>query len=156
MRNNVATAIDVLQGFRNVGQAVIIVGGGLVGCETAEFLAHKGKDVTIFEMLDRIGSDIGPLTRWVTRGRLQHLGVKMVKNARVEQITGKGVKANLNGETVFLKADSVVLAVGMVSNLKLAKELQGKAKDLYVIGDSSMPGNIAGAIESAFTVAHSM
>ena len=63
--NNVATALDVLAGRKQTGQTVVIVGGGSTGCETAEFLAQKGKQVTILEMLPRIGADYGPMNRWV-------------------------------------------------------------------------------------------
>jgi 2,4-dienoyl-CoA reductase-like NADH-dependent reductase (Old Yellow Enzyme family)/thioredoxin reductase len=152
-RKKVATAIDVLTGRREVGERVAIVGGGLVGCETAEFLAEKDKKVTILEMLDRIGADIGRTTRWVTMGRLRSLGVRMERNAKVEEITDKGVRATRNGGSEFFEADSVVLAVGMEPNRELARKLEGKVEALYVIGDSAQPGKITEAIESALRVA---
>ena len=151
--NNVVTAIEVLSGRRQVGKKVAIVGGGLVGCETAEFLTQNGHQVTILEMLERIGVDIGRTTRWVTLGRLRELGVNMESNAKVEEITDKGVKVGRQGGNEFFEADSVVLAVGMKSNRRLAQELEGKLKRLYVIGDGAKPGKIAEAMESAMQVA---
>jgi len=150
---NVATAIDVLTGNREVGETVAVVGGGLVGCETAEFLAEKGKNVTILEMLGRIGADIGRTTRWVTMQRLRSLGVKMERNAKVEEITDKGVRVSRDGASMFFEADSAVLAVGMEPNRQLAQELEGKVKALYVIGDSAEPAKITEAIESGLRVA---
>ena len=150
---NVAIAIDVLTGRRKVGERVVIVGGGLVGCETAELLAEKGKKVVILEMLNRIGADIGRTTRWVTMGRLRNLGVRMERNAKVEEITDKGVRVSRDGSSEFFEADSVVLAVGMESNRQLAQELEGKVAALYVIGDSAQPGKITEASESALRVA---
>ena len=148
-----ATAIDVLTGRRKVGDNVVIVGGGLVGCETAEFLADMGKKVTILEMLGRIGADIGRTTRWVTMGRLRSLGVRMERNAKVEEINENGVKASRDGSTEFFEADSVVLAVGMEPDKQLARQLEGKAKALHVVGDCAEPGKVTGAIESALRVA---
>ncbi len=58
---NVATAIDVLTGRKDTGRNVIIIGGGAIGCETAEFLIKKGKNVTILEMLNRMGNDFEEL-----------------------------------------------------------------------------------------------
>jgi 2,4-dienoyl-CoA reductase (NADPH2) len=150
---NVATAIDVLTGRRHVGGNVVVIGGGMVGCETAEFLAEQGKKVTILEMLGRIGADIGPATRWVLMGRLRRLGVKMETNTKVEEITDTGVKATRNNGTEFFEADSIILAVGMKANRRLAEELEGKASAIYIIGDSETPGKITEAIERAFLVA---
>ena len=74
---NVATAIDVLSGKKPTGQKVIIVGGGSTGCETAEFLTQKGKQVTILEMLARIGADYGPMNRFVVIDRLVAAGIRL-------------------------------------------------------------------------------
>jgi NADPH-dependent 2,4-dienoyl-CoA reductase/sulfur reductase-like enzyme len=153
---NVATAIDVLTGRREVSETVAIVGGGLVGCDTAEFLAEKGKKVTILEMLGRIGADIGRTTRWVTMQRLRSLGVKMERNAKVEEITDKGVRVSRDGGSDFFEADSVVLAVGMEPNRQIAQALEGKVKALHVIGDSAEPGKITEAIESGLRVAREL
>jgi len=150
---NVATAIHVLTGRQEVGENVVIVGGGMVGCETAEFLAEKGKKVTILEMLGRIGADIGRTTRWVTIGRLRSLGVRMERNAKVEEIKESGVRASRDGGTEFFEADSVVLAVGMEPNRELARQLEKKVKALHIIGDSAEPGKVTEAIESALRVA---
>jgi len=86
-------------------------------------------------------------------GRLRSLGVRMERNAKVEEITESGVKVSRDGGTEFFEADSVVLAVGMEPNRQLARELEGKAKALHVIGDSAEPGKVTGAIESALRVA---
>lgn len=150
---NVATAIDVLTGRRKVGENVIVIGGGWIGCETAEFLAEKGKKVTILEMLGRLGTGIGPTMRWVTMGRLRSLGVRMERNTKAEEITGSGVKVRRDGGTEFFEGDSVVLAIGMKSNQKLAEKLKGKVANLHVIGDSSKPATIDEAIKSGLQIA---
>ncbi|MBM4446976.1 MAG: hypothetical protein FJ023_06445 [Chloroflexi bacterium] len=153
---NVVLATDVLKGDRRVGQNVLIVGGGMVGCETAEFMVVKGKKVTIIEMLERIGADIERANRWVIMRRLRSLGVRMERNAKVEEITENGVRISRDGNSEFFEGDSVVLAVGMESNRKLAQELEGRASRLHMVGDSAKPGKIAQAIENGFQVAQTL
>lgn len=125
----------------------------MIGCETAEFLAEKGKKVTILEMLGRIGADIERAVRWVVMDRLRSLGIRMERNATVEEITASGARVRRDGDTEFFEADSVVLAVGMKSDHKLSRELEGKLATLHVVGDSAEPGKIAKAIESGLRVA---
>jgi 2,4-dienoyl-CoA reductase (NADPH2) len=74
--NHVATAVDVLAGMKKTGE-IVVVGWGSTGCETAEFLTQKGKQVTILEMLPRIGADYGPMNRWVVIDRLIAAGIRL-------------------------------------------------------------------------------
>ncbi|MBM3148629.1 MAG: hypothetical protein FJZ88_01190 [Chloroflexi bacterium] len=150
---NVVMALDVLTGKKEVDDNIVIVGGGMVGCEMAEFLVQKGKKVTIVEMLSKIGADIERANRWVVLGRLRQLGVRMEVNARVEEVTSQGVRVRRNGNLESFAGDTVVLAVGMQSDCSLAQELEGKVTELHIIGDSAKPGKIAQAMESAFAVA---
>jgi len=149
-RRNVVTALDVLSGRKEVGENVVIVGGGLVGCETAEFLAEKGKRVTIIEMLPRIGNDIIAPNRWVTMQRLRGAGVRMETRAKAEEITKTGVRVARDGKSEFFEADTIVLATGLKPDKSLAQELQGKVASLHVIGDCAEPGKIINAVEQGF------
>jgi 2,4-dienoyl-CoA reductase (NADPH2) len=151
--NNVVTALEVLAGRKEISERVIIVGGGMVGCETALFLAKQSRQVTILEMLDRVGYDLERVNRWVIMSKLRQTGVKMETRAKVVEITNKGVRA-VRGEVVdFFQGDTVVLAVGMRPNNELARELRGKVAELHVIGDCSEPRRIAEAIKEGFCVA---
>ena len=152
--SNVATAIDVLTGKKETGQRVVIIGGGSVGCETAEFLAKKGKQVTILEMLGRIGADYGPMNRWVVIDRLLAEGVRMEANARAEEITEKGVWIIRQGvRSEFFEADTVVIAVGMVSSNGMEEELKGKVDAVCQVGDSVKPAQVQEAVEGGFKAA---
>jgi 2,4-dienoyl-CoA reductase-like NADH-dependent reductase (Old Yellow Enzyme family)/thioredoxin reductase len=153
---NVVTALEVLGGTRQVGERVVVIGGGMVGCETAELLAQQGKKVTVLEMLGRIGSDIGRTTRWVVLQRLGKAGVRTETKAKVEEITDKGVRAKRDGSSEFFEADSVVLAVGFQASQALAKGLEGKVAELHMIGDCTEPRRIAQAIESGLRVAREL
>ena len=151
--DHVVSAVDVLTGIKKTGEIVVVVGGGSTGCETAEFLAQKGKQVTILEMLPRIGADYGPVNRWVVIDRLIAAGIRLETGVKVEGITGKGVKALRAGlYPEFFEADTVVLAMGMVSNDEVARNLAGKAESVLKIGDALKAASVAEAIESGFKI----
>lgn len=152
--NNVVTALDVLADRKQIGQNVVIVGGGSTGCETAEFLAQKGKEVTILEMLPRIGADYGPMNRWVVIDRLIAAGIRLETGVKVEGINERGVKVIRSGlYPEFFEADSVVLAMGMVSDDEAARNLVGKVASVFKIGDAAKPASVTEAIESGFKIA---
>lgn len=152
--NNVVTALDVLADRKRIGQNVVIVGGGSTGCETAEFLAQKGKEVTILEMLPRIGADYGPMNRWVVIDRLIAAGIRLETGVKVEGINERGVKVIRSGlYPEFFEADSVVLAMGMVSDDEAARNLVGKVASVFKIGDAAKPASVTEAIESGFKIA---
>ena len=153
---NVATALDILAGRKPAGQRVVIVGGGQVGCETAEHLAEKGHEVTILEMLERIGNDIGITTRWIIMQRLHNAGIKIKAGTEVVEIGDKGVKAKRGGTIELFPADTVVLAVGLKPNNELAAKLKGGAAEVHVIGDCAEVNKIASAIEGGLRAAREL
>jgi len=151
--DNVATALDVLAGNKPVGERVVVVGGGQVGCETAEHLAEQGKQVTILEMLERIGNDIGLTTRWVILQRLRQAGIATETGARAIEISDKGVRAERGGSIELFEADSVVLAAGLTPRDELAQRLKDKVAEVYSIGDCAEVQKMANAIEAGFRTA---
>lgn len=149
--NNVATAIEVLTGQKQVGQNVVIIGGGSVGCETAEFLTQQGKKVTILEMMGRMGPDYGPMNRFVVIDRLVEAGIRMETSARAEEITAKGVRIRrINWCQEFFEADSVVIAIGMIPVDNISRELADGGTEVYTVGDCVTPASVKEAIESGF------
>jgi len=144
---NVFTAWDVLGGAEVEGR-VLIVGGGTVGCETAEFLAEKGKEVVVVEMLPEVAPDMEKNTRKLLLKRLDELGVKILSDVKVDEITDKGVKTIAQ----FLEADSIVVALGSVSNTKLADNLRGSGLQLYRVGDCVKPRKLWEAIHEGYRV----
>lgn len=152
-QGNVVTAVDVLTRREAVGETAIIIGGGMVGCETAEFSAALGKKVTIVEMLPKIGSDYGATYRHVVLRRMRKTGIKMETNVMVEGITDRGVKAKRDGHAKFFSGDTVVLAVGFKPNKELGQKLSGRIPALYSIGDCVEPRRIKEAIEEGFRLA---
>ncbi|MCK4964087.1 MAG: FAD-dependent oxidoreductase, partial [Dehalococcoidia bacterium] len=153
---NVVTALEVLGGNKEVGDRVVIVGGGMIGCEVAEHLAEKGKQVTILEMLERIGIDIGMTTRWVIMQRLRNAGIRMETKAKAEKLTDKGVVASRDGSTEFFAADSIVVAMGLVPQNELYRRLEAKGTKCYSIGDCNEAQKILQAIEDGHRIAREM
>ncbi|MEW6227218.1 MAG: FAD-dependent oxidoreductase [Bacillota bacterium] len=154
-RKNVVVSWDVIAGKAQVGKKVAIIGGGLVGCETAEFLAEKGHDVTIVEMLPRIGWDIGPLVGALLFDRLAKYGVKTVTGAKTTAIGERDVTVEKDGKTETLSGfDSVVIAVGSTPEDTLANQLEGTGIDYYVIGDAWRTRRITHAVYEGLRVAH--
>ena len=148
--SNIVTATEILAGEKEVAERVVIVGGGMVGCETAEFLVRKGKKVTIVEMLRRIATDLTPSYRWVVLQRLRDAGVRMETKATVREITKRGVWVDREGQSELIEADTVVLAVGLQPSRQLAERLEGKVKELYFIGDCVEARLIGEALEEGF------
>jgi 2-enoate reductase len=152
---NVFTCVDVLLGKKEAGKSVVVVGGGLVGCETALWLAQQGKQVTIVEMLPEVmtaGITVPRMNRYMLIDLLAFNKVKVITNTCVQGITSQGVTVAKKGFEKALKADTIVLAVGLKSDNALAESLQGRFSQLYVIGDSQEPRNIMGAIWDGYEV----
>jgi len=150
---NVVTALEVLGGKKEVGDRVVVVGGGMIGCEVAEHLAEEGKQVTVVEMLERIGTDIGMTTRWVIMQRLRNAKIKLVTKTKAEEFTDKGVETNRDGIKEFFAADSIVLAMGLVSQNELYRRLEVKGIKCYSIGDCNEALKILQAIEDGHRIA---
>ncbi len=104
----------------------------------------------IVEMLKRIGNDITPSYRWVVIKRLREAGVTMETNAKVREITGRGVWVDREGQPEFIGGDTVVLAVGLRPDLEVADMLQGKASELRLVGDCVEARLIREALEEGF------
>ncbi len=132
----------------DLGNQVVIIGGGRVGCETAEYLGQKGKQVTLLEVLDKAGSDISPEIRRLLLERLSALPINIHCSCEVIRIEeDKVIFFDRGRQKREAAAHSVLLAVGSRSNDTLERQLMGK-REFYSIGDCSKPGNIVDAIHA--------
>jgi len=144
---NVVTAHDVLTFKVITGQKVVIVGGGMVGCETADLLASYGRDVTIVEMLPQIASDVPPGPKYFLLQRLAEQKVKVITSATIQSVVSDGVVVSRDGKVETVGGmDTIVLAMGAVSVNELAKEIEGKVSEVHVIGDAESPAKATEAI----------
>jgi 2,4-dienoyl-CoA reductase-like NADH-dependent reductase (Old Yellow Enzyme family)/NADPH-dependent 2,4-dienoyl-CoA reductase/sulfur reductase-like enzyme len=151
-RSNVSLAVDILAGRKMAGGTTIIIGGGQIGCETADFLAAMGKKVTIVEILNDVAIDMGPLARIPLLKRLRERGVNIHTNTTIEEISERGVLAKVDAKIISLDAESIILATGSKSNGELAKQLAKEIGELYVIGDCAEPRKVYDAIHEGFQV----
>jgi 2,4-dienoyl-CoA reductase-like NADH-dependent reductase (Old Yellow Enzyme family)/thioredoxin reductase len=152
---SVVSAEDVLTGKKTVRGAVVVIGGGLVGCETAEFILENGDGVatvTVVEMLDRMAATVSPTYRPFFLARLKKMGVRMETSTAVAEITAKGVKVNRKGEPGFIEGDFVVLAVGLKADPALTEKFRSAAPEVYAVGDCVAPRMIKEAVEEGFAV----
>lgn len=145
-------AVDVLAGAKT-GKNVVVIGGGSIGCETAEFLAKQGKKVAIVEMQDTLASNTGKTAQTILLGHLKGNGVTMLTECKVDRITSNSVTyLDKNGKAGTLPADSVVLAVGNRPNTSLYDSLKDDIAEIYNIGDSNGGGIIPNAVYDGYTV----
>jgi len=136
-----ALSVDaVLTGEGNVGNRVLVVGGGGIGAETADYLSEMGKEVTLIEMLEEIASDLVTHLKYYLLQRLAEKGVTILTSTKVKEL-GKhyALVENSSGTRKIEGFDTIVLAVGSKSDDSIAKGLEGKVPALYVIGDASKP-----------------
>ena len=150
-------AEQVLMNQKDPGDGVVVVGGGLVGCEMALDLAQKGKKVTILEALPKIMAVNGPICS-ANKEMLEELlpfhGVNIICNAKVTGFKDGAVSYETAGKAEKLDADSVILSVGYRSADELYHELEFDVADLYLLGDAGKVSNIMYAIWDAFEVAN--
>jgi len=148
---NVVLANDVLSGKVRTGKEVVVIGGGLVGMETATFLGKQGHKVSIVDIVE-IGKDVGYTLKEALLEEIIRNGIYLYPNAVLDRITENGVTIIIFNEIVHLKANTVVIAIGSVSNNFLYQELKGLVPELHLIGDSLEPRHSLAAIHEGFKV----
>ncbi|MBU3074817.1 FAD-dependent oxidoreductase [Clostridium estertheticum] len=149
---------DVLLGKVVTGHKVLVAGGGLIGAETADFLAEQGREVTIVEMKPEIGADMDPYAKPMLLQELKNHEVTMLKNAVIQEFLSDGVTykyANQDNTDVKILGgfDSVVLAMGTTAYNPFGDSLKDVVKEVYVIGDAQKAGKVYAATHEAADVA---
>jgi NADPH-dependent 2,4-dienoyl-CoA reductase/sulfur reductase-like enzyme len=136
-----------------LGKRVGIVGGGLVGLELAEFLAQRGREVTVIEEGEKFGIELAVVRRWRVLEDLQHLGVVLINQTQVSRINADSLGLiGENGDTTVM-ADTVILASGATGDMTLADLSRTLGFETHVAGDCDGVSYIEGAIHSAHAVA---
>ncbi|RPJ56141.1 MAG: FAD-dependent oxidoreductase [Dehalococcoidia bacterium] len=152
----VLSARSVLDG-KETAVNVAIIGGGLVGCETAEFLQKQGKQVTVIEMLDDIAGKMVYAQKTILEARLKAAGVTILTGTKCKEISDAGVTVKTkSGEVLHIEAGTVVIAVGDRPNNALERELKGIVHELHMVGDCVQPEGIAEAVAAGYHAALSL
>ena len=135
---------------------IVVIGGGLVGAETAEYLALKGNDVSVVEMMDTIAKEESTTIRPEMMADFEKHGVKQYTNTKVTAITSQSVEAETAEGNVSLPCDYVVFAVGAKSEAFDTSVLEENNIHVQVVGDASKVADINSAIESGYLAANSL
>jgi 2,4-dienoyl-CoA reductase-like NADH-dependent reductase (Old Yellow Enzyme family)/thioredoxin reductase len=149
----VVSAEDVLLEHKTVGNNVVVIGGGMVGVETAEFLADKGKKVSVFEMTDAVLGDMSPVLKPVLLDHVSKTTIKILTGQKVLEIKDHTVITDMQTTD---DVDTVVLAIGYKSNIELILQLQEKNINYKVIGDAVKPRRIYQAVKEGFEAAYQL
>lgn len=143
-------AQDILLGRVLAGKKCVVIGGGLVGLETAEYLLSQNREVSVIEMGGKVGGDQHEGALFFCLQNLKEGNVDIHTNTKVEKLTKDGaICTTSEGEKVFAGYDMVVYAVGTKAYNPLQSELEGKVPELHVIGDAKEARRILYAIHEA-------
>ena len=175
----ILNAWNVLLEDPPLGPEVAVVGGGAVGLETAMFSAAKGtlnaeavhflmaydavpperikkfmfegsSKVTVFEMLDKSGKDVGRSTKWVLMDNTKRYGIDILTSAKVLSVSGGLVKYEVDGKAMEKQFDNVIMAVGSKSTTTVSRLVEGLGIPFAKIGDCASPRKIDNAIHGGF------
>ncbi len=138
-----------------MGKRVIVIGGLIQGCETAEFLVKLGRKVTVVETSDKLGTGIPEVSRPRLLWWLAKKGVFLLSGVTYDEITDKGLNIiTKEGERQALAADTILAVIPPSSNIALFEALKGKVPDVYLIGDAKGESHlILGAVSDGSEVA---
>jgi 2-enoate reductase len=153
---NVITAVNLLLGRGKLGEKVIVLGGGLVGCETALYLAEKGKKVTILKRTDTLLPNMYHANRGHLLLLLSQHKVNIITGLQIEEVTGHGVTISKKGEKEDLEADTIVVSLGLEPRRELVVALQDKIPEFHIVGDCAEPRYMINAIWEGFHAARSI
>lgn len=154
------TADDVLAGRAFPGRKIVIIGGGSVGCETADYLAPlindlfpRNRDVTILEMANGVMmNESGPGRSLLVR-RMMEKGVKIITSAKVDSVTETEINYTQDDVTHTIKdADTLIFAAGYKKNQAVEEMLEESGLNYHMIGDAHEIGNIKTAITEAYNL----
>lgn len=131
------TAHDILAGTQTAGKNVVVIGGGLVGAETAEFLAAHGSQVTILEALPQIAKDAEPNSKFYLLENLQKHHVQIFTGAKVQEVKDHAVYFHDGQQQQIIPSvDTIVIAAGVKPYNPLVRELETFDVPKIVIGDA--------------------
>lgn len=159
-RKNVTNVVDVLSGRYDTGGKVIVVGGGMMGCEAAVFLKGRGRDVVLVDIhgLDKLGLGMeSRLRQWFLLTLWPKMGIPLYAYTKVEEVNGKGLivrDQKWGGRVHLLEGETIVFGLGLRVDTKLNSLLKsGIAEEIRQIGDCVRPRSILEAIREGYRVA---
>ncbi|HJX13101.1 MAG TPA: FAD-dependent oxidoreductase [Dehalococcoidales bacterium] len=140
-----------------VGKSVVVIGGDIHGCELGEFLSRRGRSVTIVEEDETPGKGMVDVLMAYLFTWFRKKGVTLMPGVRYEEITVNGLTViNEEGNRQTIAADSIIPALPLEANPYLLRIMEGKAPEVYAIGDCREPGLIRDAVADGSRVARAI
>ncbi len=144
------SAVGMHEHMEEIGQNVVILGGGLVGCEESILLGELGKKVTVLEMKPELCRDAPFLHHEAVLLEMERLGITARTGMRCTGILPDGVTAEQDGKEIKLPADTVIIAAGLAPKLDEAESFRSCAPDFWKIGDCRQARNVRLAIHEGY------
>ncbi len=144
--------LSAINGAKPVGKKVVVIGGGLVGTETALDLAENGHSVTLVEMLPKIMKDVAVTDFLAYSERIAKTDMRILTKTRLEEVLDNGARVSAKKGEETIEADTVILALGLKAEQGLYNELAAAGKEVYLVGDAVKAGKIFDAIHTAYRV----
>ncbi|MFP3437123.1 NAD(P)/FAD-dependent oxidoreductase [Pantoea sp. SIMBA_133] len=155
---NVIFATDFLMNEESKNEDIVIIGGGLNGCETALHILEMGGNVTLIEKEDKLfpndNQSINNLQK--ISNLMENSSAKIILNSQITDITENEIKLATEGNHHSLPYGTILLSAGVHQNPELANQLYDSFEEVYVIGDADHPGNFLTAVRTAFDVSRNM
>jgi NADPH-dependent 2,4-dienoyl-CoA reductase/sulfur reductase-like enzyme len=139
-----------------IGKRVVVVGGGLVGVELAEYLAERGRSVTVLEAGEKLGLEMAHPRRARAVHEARNHGVEFITGAELVSITQSNVSYRIGEEAHTVRADAVVIASGVHTDHSIAEQLISDGFDVQVVGDAVSVGYIEGAVRTGYLAGRSL
>jgi 2,4-dienoyl-CoA reductase-like NADH-dependent reductase (Old Yellow Enzyme family)/thioredoxin reductase len=141
-----------------IGDRVVMIGGGLVGCEVGLELAHRGRSVTVIEMMERLVASAIGIHRTALLDEMARYAVRSRVNARCREIRSDGVFIEADGKESFVAADTIIIGLGMMPKKEARRELRAAAGQIPVfeIGDCAGVGRVGDAVQQGYMAAMSI
>lgn len=151
----VTNSHDILAGKAKVNGDIVVIGGGLVGLEVAEYLSGNVNKITVVEMLNEVAKDLGQLRKICVMESLYHEGIKTITEAKCVEIKEKSIVIDKNGVVEEVPCDSVIVAIGARSRNFESISDYCKENNIpyHVIGDAVRARRALNCIEEASEVA---
>ena len=149
-------AVDSLTAINNmdaIGKKVVVVGGGLVGSETALDLAERGHQVTLVELLPQIMHGVAVTDFLAYSERIAKTDMCILTNTRLTEILDHGIRVETKDGSEEIQADTVILALGLKAEHGLYDELIASGKEAYLVGDAISAGKIFDAFHTSYRLA---
>ncbi|NTV91455.1 MAG: FAD-dependent oxidoreductase [Clostridiales bacterium] len=151
--DKVVMAEEAEKDIESLGTEIVVLGGGLVGCESAVNLGMAGKRVTIIEMKAEVAPEANVIHKMALKMELDKY-VKIVTNTTGKRITEDGIICeDAEGNEVLYRADRIICSVGLKARSEAVEALRGLVDDFHVIGDCVKPRQVAQAITTAYYLA---